>query len=208
MIIRTGLICLLFTITLPVRADGVGSVSPRPYQQTPSPNEQQSQESGKPSRQKKGTQGEQVQQTQQTEKSSGQKRAVPPRKAMTLSDRNLVRSRVANLRKTRDLLSKQARAPIPADLSPTDRAEVQRHQRWLKQSARQLDKLARNGDKLMRMEGSMGAQQEMQEMNRSFSMQYLSLQNKLQQESREYNLVSNIMKQRHEAAKNAINNIR
>jgi predicted nuclease of restriction endonuclease-like (RecB) superfamily len=48
----------------------------------------------------------------------------------------------------------------------------------------------------------------MEEMNHSFSLQYLGIQQKIQQETREFNLPSNIMKSRHEAAKNAINNIR
>ena len=49
---------------------------------------------------------------------------------------------------------------------------------------------------------------QMNEMSRSFSLQYLAIQQKIQQETREFNLLSNIMKTRHEAAKNAINNIR
>jgi hypothetical protein len=46
------------------------------------------------------------------------------------------------------------------------------------------------------------------EMNQSFSMQYLMMQSKIQHETREFNLLSNIMKTKHEAAKNAVNNIR
>lgn len=46
------------------------------------------------------------------------------------------------------------------------------------------------------------------ELNRSFSMQLLGLQQKLQQESRKFTLLSNVMKTKHETAKNAINNIR
>jgi len=49
---------------------------------------------------------------------------------------------------------------------------------------------------------------QLREMNASFSMQYLMLQQKIQQETRAFNLLSNVMKTRHEAAKNAINNIR
>ena len=49
---------------------------------------------------------------------------------------------------------------------------------------------------------------QMHEMNQSFSLQYLMMQQKIQQETREFNLISNIMKTRHEAAKNAINNVR
>jgi hypothetical protein len=48
----------------------------------------------------------------------------------------------------------------------------------------------------------------MQEMNRNFSLQYLALQQKIQQENREFTALSNVMKARHDAAKNALNNIR
>ncbi len=40
-------------------------------------------------------------------------------------------------------------------------------------------------------------------MNRSFGMQYLQLQQKMQRENQQFKLMSNIMKTRHEAAKNA-----
>lgn len=49
---------------------------------------------------------------------------------------------------------------------------------------------------------------QMHEMNKSFSLQYLAIQQKIQQETREINLLCNILKTKHEAAKNAINNIR
>lgn len=54
----------------------------------------------------------------------------------------------------------------------------------------------------------MEAQKLMNAEQRSFNLQYLQLQNSLQQESREFNAVSNIMKVRHDSAKAAINNIR
>lgn len=39
-------------------------------------------------------------------------------------------------------------------------------------------------------------------------MQYLGLQQRLQDESRRFSLISNIMKTRHDTAKNSISNIR
>ena len=53
-----------------------------------------------------------------------------------------------------------------------------------------------------------GATQQMQEMQMSFNLQYLLLQNKISHENRQFTLISNIMKNRHDTAKNAINNIR
>ena len=52
------------------------------------------------------------------------------------------------------------------------------------------------------------AQKLMAEDGQKFNMAYLALQNQMQQESREQNAISNIMKVRHDSAKAAINNIR
>jgi hypothetical protein len=49
---------------------------------------------------------------------------------------------------------------------------------------------------------------EMQEMQMSFNLQYLMLQNKISQENRQFSMLSNIMKNKHDTAKNSINNIR
>lgn len=52
------------------------------------------------------------------------------------------------------------------------------------------------------------ATKQMQEMNMSFNLQYLQLQNQMQSENRQFTMVSNIMKTKHDTAKNSINNIR
>jgi hypothetical protein len=52
------------------------------------------------------------------------------------------------------------------------------------------------------------AQKLMAAEGQKFNLEYLQLQNAMQQESREHNAVSNIMKVRHDSAKAAINNIR
>jgi chorismate mutase len=52
------------------------------------------------------------------------------------------------------------------------------------------------------------ATKEMQEMQQSFNLQYLMLQNKISHENRQFSMVSNIMKNKHDTAKNSINNIR
>jgi hypothetical protein len=54
----------------------------------------------------------------------------------------------------------------------------------------------------------LAAQQALQEQGQSFNMQYLQLQNSMQQESQQFTAVSNIMKVRSDSAKAAINNIR
>ena len=54
----------------------------------------------------------------------------------------------------------------------------------------------------------MAATRQMQEMNQSFNLQYLNLQQNMQQENRQFTMMSNIMKTKHDTAKSAINNIR
>ena len=46
------------------------------------------------------------------------------------------------------------------------------------------------------------------QMAMSFNLQYLQLQGKFQQDNRQFTAISNIMKTRHETAKNAIGNVR
>jgi len=48
----------------------------------------------------------------------------------------------------------------------------------------------------------------MQETQMSFNLQYLQLQNPMQQENRSYSAVSNIMKSKHDTVKNSIQNVR
>jgi arginine decarboxylase-like protein len=49
---------------------------------------------------------------------------------------------------------------------------------------------------------------QLDEMNQSFNLQYLALQENMQNESRQFTMVSNIMKTKHDTAKNSINNLR
>ena len=54
----------------------------------------------------------------------------------------------------------------------------------------------------------LNATKQMQEMQMSFNLQYLMLQNKISHENRQFTMVSNIMKNKHDTAKSSINNIR
>lgn len=54
----------------------------------------------------------------------------------------------------------------------------------------------------------MNQAKQMQEMQMSFSMQYLTLQEKMQGENRQYTTVSNVLKTKHDTVKNSINNVR
>jgi anion-transporting ArsA/GET3 family ATPase len=52
------------------------------------------------------------------------------------------------------------------------------------------------------------ATQQLQELQLSFNLQYLQLQNQMQQENRSYTAISNIMKTKHDTVKNSISNVR
>ena len=49
---------------------------------------------------------------------------------------------------------------------------------------------------------------EMQEMNQQFNLQYLNLQQDMQQENRKFTAISNVMKTKHDTAKSMIQNVR
>lgn len=68
-----------------------------------------------------------------------------------------------------------------------------------------VNQLAASGDPNAAM---FNATKAMQEMNMSQNLQYLQLQQSMQQDNRQFTLVSNIMKVKHDTAKNAINNVR
>jgi len=54
----------------------------------------------------------------------------------------------------------------------------------------------------------MAEQKSMMAMNQDFNMQYLMLQQKMQSDNRSFSTLSNVMKTKHDTAKNAINNMR
>ncbi len=80
----------------------------------------------------------------------------------------------------------------------------------LLQKAREVSRLAAGDEKARspRPDKLYKAIREMQEMSQSFNLQYLDLQRDMQNENRQFTLVSNIMKMKHDTAKSAINNIR
>jgi len=54
----------------------------------------------------------------------------------------------------------------------------------------------------------LAATQQMQETQMSFNLQYLQLQQTMQNENRQYTMVSNILKTKHDTVRNSISNIR
>lgn len=72
-------------------------------------------------------------------------------------------------------------------------------------TADQVNTLAASGDPNAVM---MAETRRMQELNMSFNLQYLQLQEKMQAENRQFTVLSNVMKTKHDTAKSAIGNIR
>ncbi len=68
-----------------------------------------------------------------------------------------------------------------------------------------LDGLAASGDSSAIL---LQETKRMQELNQSFNLQYLSLQQNMQADNRQFTTLSNIMKTKHDTAKNSINNVR
>jgi hypothetical protein len=80
----------------------------------------------------------------------------------------------------------------------------------LLQKAREVSRLAAEAERAKTAPTGklFAAAREMAEMTQAFNIQYLDLQKQMQDENRQFTLVSNIMKAKHDTAKNAINNVR
>ncbi len=153
----------------------------------------------------------------------------------TQPQRTLIAQRVERLRQTSEAFRSIAASPLPRDLSTEQRSEANRYVAWLKTCAGQMDALAASGEGAIGTGGgaassgssSMGgngvvgnaaggggqdqllaATSNMQETQMSFNLQYLQLQNAMQNENRQFTMVSNIMKTKHDTVKNSISNIR
>lgn len=71
-----------------------------------------------------------------------------------------------------------------------------------------MDAVARQaagGDSQAQM---MLATRHMQDMNNRFNMQYLQIQQSMQKDSREFTMISNIMKTKHDTARNSLSNLK
>ena len=93
---------------------------------------------------------------------------------------------------TSHTLSTLANEPNPRNLDESQVKEMKKYSAWLHKASEELESFA-----------SHWAQE-----TRSFTLKYLQLQNKISHENREFSTVSNIMKNKHDTAKNSINNIR
>lgn len=119
-------------------------------------------------------------------------------------DRKQLETRLRILKETRKTLHKLSKQSAPRGSSTLEKAEMKRYDSWLSISCKELENLTKHGEKLLKLREGPGAA----EMQESFNLQYLQLQQNMQQQNRQFTLVSNIMKVKHDTAKAAINNIR
>lgn len=125
--------------------------------------------------------------------------------------------RIKRLRQAANVLRELVAQPLPDHLGSRERYEALRYIKWLNDSSLQLESLAEKWDASLKAliykrkaspSTRTTATQQMKEMNISFNLQYLQLQEKMQADNRQFALVSNIMKVKHDTARNAINNVR
>jgi hypothetical protein len=107
------------------------------------------------------------------------------------------RDRIAALKAQSKALTAAYRMKPSATLTAEDKAKVQEYDRWLRKQSDKTRELAERG-----VASTTKAMQE------SFNLQYLALQSQMQRENRQYTAISNIMKTKHDTAKNSISNVR
>ncbi|TFH00291.1 MAG: hypothetical protein E4H14_19800 [Candidatus Thorarchaeota archaeon] len=120
-------------------------------------------------------------------------------------DRRQIEKRVKILQETRHVLHSLSKQRAPRGLEPREQLELERYNKWLSKAGDELAKVCKMGEQLLKQKQET---EKFQEMNMAFSLQYLQLQQDMQQENRQFTLVSNIMKVKHDTAKAAINNVR
>ncbi len=88
--------------------------------------------------------------------------------------------------------------------------EMQSYNERMKKFTTRLKSWEKEMDAAARTKNSelFNATKQMQETQMSFNLQYLQLQNQMQNESRKFTMISNIMKTKHETVKNSISNVR
>lgn len=121
-----------------------------------------------------------------------------------------IRERVDVLRDVRKVFLQIAEEPLPRNLSPSDAKVAARWIDWLKGWAPRLKSLANLGERSIggARDHLLESTKPIQETQMSFNLQYLQLQNQMQNENRQFTMVSNIMKTKHDTVKNSISNIR
>lgn len=114
--------------------------------------------------------------------------------------------RIKTLRHTAQTLRTLAAEKIPGGLNREQRREARKFSNWLNGAEKKVKALAIRWEK--RAKNVPLNSEKMREINSSFNLQLLQLQRDMQKESRQFTIISNIMKNRHDTAKASINNMR
>ena len=105
------------------------------------------------------------------------------------------------IRETSQQLNALAKQKYSFD-DPKNASEAEEYDNWLADTAYLLSDFANKTEELMEVT------RDLAEMSNSFNLDYIALQQKISHENRQFTMVSNIMKTKHDTAKNSINNIR
>ncbi|TFG31239.1 hypothetical protein EU527_12970 [Candidatus Thorarchaeota archaeon] len=119
-------------------------------------------------------------------------------------DKKQLESRIRILKETCKTLHKLSKQSEPRGLSTTEKAELKSYNSWLITACKQLENLLKHGEKILKLKDRAGAL----EMQESFNLQYLQLQQDMQAQNRQFTMVSNIMKVKHDTANSVIRNMR
>jgi hypothetical protein len=119
--------------------------------------------------------------------------------------------RINRLQQAARSLQERAVEPLPANLTGDQKKEAAKYTRWLRDSGRKLNNLARRWqDALTNVSTNKSivlSQKQMREMNISFNRQCSALRDELLDELRRYAMISRIMKNNYDDARNSINNL-
>jgi uncharacterized protein YdiU (UPF0061 family) len=141
------------------------------------------------------------------------------RKAALAGDLKALQQRQSNARSAASILRALAEEAMPAGLPRTEQTTWKRYAEFLRACSDRIENVvARWEAKLVALDEQIrsaqseralrAAARQLAEVSRSFSMQYLGLQQEMQAENRKFTALSSIMKTRHDTAKNAIGNVR
>jgi uncharacterized protein YukE len=124
----------------------------------------------------------------------------------------VTRQRIAFLRRAGATLREIAGYPVPPLLASLPQEVLKNYSttysRWLRRTSQRCIRLADNWERELRHAGKTARSNEEQEMQMSFNLQYLQLHNQMQNENRQFTMVSNVMKTKHDTVKNSISNVR
>jgi hypothetical protein len=127
---------------------------------------------------------------------------------------DLVENKIAILREVREIFGKLGSEPLPRMASNFAGQQANKFSFWLRDSSEDIGRLVSYGEQFLQMcewittTGQGDTQREsLHRMIASFSLNYLLLQQRLQQENRQFTTLSGIMKARLAAAQSAITTI-